>query len=112
MGYSTERATKGKGIHPIYDNKGLDSSEDWKAGTDAYGIERIESLRTADRQGKKVRPKGAGASLKARLFHKPSDTRLLPLRQLRMLDLMLTTDYVLRIGLLRRISSYNKNGEK
>lgn len=60
MGYSTERATKGKGIHPIYDNKGLDSSEDWKAGTDAYGIERIESLRTADRQGNKVRPKERG----------------------------------------------------
>lgn len=38
-----------KVIHPIYDKKGLDSSEDWKAGTDAYGIERIESLRTADK---------------------------------------------------------------
>lgn len=45
--------------------KGLDSSEDWKAGTDAYGIEQKESLRTADRQGKKVRPKRKGTSLKA-----------------------------------------------
>lgn len=43
--------------------KGLDSSEDWKAGTDAYGIEQKESLRTADRQGKK--PKRKGTSLKA-----------------------------------------------
>jgi len=53
----------------------------------AYGIERIESLRTADRQGNQVRPKSRG-------YFTSHQTRIQRrLRQLRMRHLMLTTDW-------------------